>query len=255
MAIPLNRALVQELIELRFGSVNGLVVEWEERVALGVQKAGRPHDRATIYRWLQKGLPSHRNDVLGFAGVLGVDPIAILRIDEQLIEERFATERRRLQLGLDSPSPLLPFRPIYTPGPGWPNGEIAHSYYGRSWSVRDFEHEPSRIANVYAAVRLLSAAHDSPCVPRTYHFAYRRTDARDAMWRPYGSVIGYRHEVRLVSESGDYQRRADERSNEAVIVETYFGPGPAQFRVASFHAFDLTVETPSREKKAIHFKG
>lgn len=253
MAIPLHTELVRALIQQRSGSIDGLVVEWEERVASGVQKVGDPRDRSAIYRWLQKGLPLNRDDVLGFAGVLDVDPIAILGINGPFIEEHFAKERRLFQLGSEHRSPFSPFWPIYIPGPGWPNGEIASNYYARSWFAEDFAHDPSRIENVYAAVHLKAAARDYPLVPRTYHFAYRRTGARDGMWRPYGTVIGYHHEVCLISESGDYQKLSDERSNETVVAETFFGPGPAEFRIASLHDFRVEVTTPSEEEGAVRF--
>ena len=81
MAISLNADLVHALIEERFGSIADLAVEWEERVASGIQRVGRPRNRASIYRWLKSGLPSHRDDVLGFAAALDVDPVALLDID------------------------------------------------------------------------------------------------------------------------------------------------------------------------------
>lgn len=93
MAIPLNKDLVRRLIGQRFGSVDALVVEWEERVASGRQRVGRARDRSTVYRWIEKGLPSKQDDVFGFAGVLDVDPVGILAIDaiidERTFEKRF----------------------------------------------------------------------------------------------------------------------------------------------------------------------
>ena len=254
MAIPLRKELVQALIQQRFGAIDDLVVAWAERVASGVQRRGRARDRASLYRWMKRGLPSNRDDILGFAGILDVDPIAILDVDDAFIDKFFAMERRRMLLGAESRSLLSPFWPIYTPGPAWPNDEIAHSYYARPWFVQDFAHDPAKVSNVYAAVHLHSTAGDAELAPRTYHFAYRRTGARDGMWRPYGVVIGYRHEVRLISDSGDYQRLSDDRSNRLVAVETYFGAGPAEFRIASLHDFTIEVEAPAREDVAVRFE-
>ena len=253
MAIPLDKELVHALVKQRFGSIDALVVEWEERVASGTQKTGRARDRASIYRWLQRGLPSSRDDVLGLCGVLDVDPIGILGIDGSYVAKHFAQERWLFQRGSEKRSLLAPFWPIYMPGPAWPNDEVAMNFYGRSWFVRDFAHEPTRVANVYAAVHLLSVDRDMPLVPKTYHFAYRRTGARDGMWRPYGTVIGYRRQICLISESGDFQRVSDERSNEIVVTETYFGAGPAEFRVASLHDFDIRVDAPSQMKAPVRF--
>ena len=255
VAISLNADLVHALIEERFGSIADLAVEWEERVAAGVQRVGKPRNRASIYRWLKSGLPSHRDDVLGFAAALDVDPVALLDIDATAIEQHFAKERWLFQLRSVHRSALAPLWAIYQPRPSWPNEEIAHNYYGRSWCTEDFAHDPQKIANVYAAVQLSATEADTAFFPHAYHFAYRRPNARDGIWRPYGTVVAYRDEVRLISESGDYQ--SIERSDESglVVVETYFGPGPAEFRVASLHGFTVRLEVPSTQQGCLRFEG
>lgn len=253
MAIPLRRELVRALIERRFSSVGDLVVAWEERVRSGAQKTGNARDRATIYRWLDKGLPSNRSDIFGFAAMLDVDPVALLDITEEYIKKSYGRERRLFQLGMANRSPLAAFWPIYIPGPSWPNAEVSHPYYGRDWCTADFAHDPATIANVYAAVRLRSTVADVPFVPCAYHFAYRRTGSPDGMWRPYGTVVGYEGEVCLLMENGTYQRQPDARSPSTVINETWFGPGPAEFRVASLHAFEIAVQVPSEARGVVRF--
>lgn len=252
MPISLRGDLVRRLMDQRFSSIVDMVVTWEERVTSGVQKTGRARDRATIYRWLDKGLPSNRGDIFGFAGLLDIDPIAMLEITDEGILRDFARERRLFQLGSGNRTPLSAFWPIYTPGPGWPDAEIASSYFARPWFTREFAHDPFAIANVYAALRLTSRVTEA-FAPRTYHFAYRRTGARDGMWRPYGTVIGYENEINLLSESGDFQKVGDENSPSTVIAETYFGSGPAEFRIASLHDFDLEIAAPSDQDGAVRF--
>lgn len=255
MAIPLNKDLVRRLITQRFGSVDALVVEWEERMASDRRRTGRARDRSTVYRWIERGLPSKRDDVFDFASLLDVDPVGILDL-EAIHEERiFEKERRLFQRGQERLARLSALWPIYVPGPAWPDEEIAQTYYGRPWFVQEFEHDPAKISDVYAAVYLSVPAHGDPSTPRTYHFAYRRTGARDGMWRPYGTVIGLQNEVCLLSESGDYQRLRDTRSSWTVVAETYFGPGPAEFRIASLHDFDMLASSPSREKSCVRFVG
>lgn len=255
VAIPLNKELVRALIKRRFQSVGELVVEWEERVRAGSQKVGRARDSKTIYRWIERGLPSRRSDIFGFASVLDVDPVAIVDINDTFIQKHFGKERRLFQVGLANLSLLSPFWPLYVPSQMWPNDEIANSFYGRSWFTQDFAHDPTVVANVYAAVRLTTTANDDPAIPRAYHFAYRRSSAHDGMWRPYGTVIGMQNKVRLISENGDYQELADERSSSEVVAETYFGPGPAEFRIAALHAFAASVEVPVVDPKSVRFVG
>ena len=253
MAAYVNAPLIRALIAERFQSVDELEVEWEERVRSGAQRLGRARDRSTVYRWIDRGLPAKRDDIFGFAAVLDIDPVALLDLEGEQVQPRFAEERRLFQLGLTHLSPLSPFWSLYTPGAHWPSPEVARNYFGRAWCAQEFSHGPATIANVYAAVNLQSIVEPGSVAPRTYHFAYRRSGARDGMWRPYGTVIGYRQEVCLISESGDFQKRPDERSSGAVVAETYFGQGPADFRIASLHDFDCSVQAPSSEPAAVRF--
>lgn len=256
VAIPIKRELVRSLIKRRFGSVDGLAAEWEERLSRGTQAAGRARDRSTIYRWLERGLPSNKDDLFGFAAVLDVDPVALLDIDGGAIAERLPKERRWFQTGLAHLSALSPLWPIYTPGPHWPSTDIAQHYYGRPWRTEHFTHDATKHTNIYAAVHLTAEGDVEPYLPRTYHFAYRRLGATDQMWRPYGTVMGYDGDSQLISESGDYQVVADEQSPKTVVVETYFGPGAAEFRVASLNAFCIDVAVSSeRITQCLRFGG
>jgi hypothetical protein len=38
-----------------------------------------------------------------------------------------------------------------------------------------------------------------------------------------------------------------------VVAETWFGPGPAEFRVAALHEFEVTVQVPSEERGVVRF--
>jgi hypothetical protein len=73
------------------------------------------------------------------------------------------------------------------------------------------------------------------------------------MWRPYGTVVGYEGEVCLLMENGTYQRQPETRSPAVVVAETWFGPGPAEFRVAALHEFEVTVQVPSEERGVVRF--
>ena len=174
MPIPINAELVKELIETRFGSIDRLVVEWEHRVASGRQKIGRPRDRATIYRWLKRGIPSRQDDVYGFCAALDVDPLSILPLSRDFVARVFSRERVLLQMNAIARSQFAPLWLVYRPSPYYPNAEVADRYYGRSWHTFVFEHEPDVVESVYAAIGM-TADGASP-IPRAYHFAYRRTN-------------------------------------------------------------------------------
>jgi len=254
MAIPLRSELIRDLILRRFGSVDELVVEWEDRVATGKQKNGKARNRGTVYRWLDEGLPSRKEDILGFAALLDVDPVALLRIDEDFLRQHYGRERRLFQLGALGRSRLAAFWAIYIPGGCWPDPSIARTLYGRDWTTQEHRHDPEVVSNAFACFTFTPKMTDGATAPWVVHFAYRRAGARDGMWRPYGSVMRYGRSVQLISENGDIQERPLDRNAVSIPVETHFGPGGAEFRVASLHAFDVVVTAPSNEPNCVRFQ-
>lgn len=254
MSIPLRTEMIRDLIARRFGSVDDLVVEWEERVKSGQQRIGKARNRGTVYRWLDEGLPSRKEDILGFAALLDVDPIALLQIDDDFIRQHYGRERRLFQLGALARSRLAAFWAIYIPGGAWPDPSIARSLYRRDWTIGEYFHDPNLIANTYACFQFTQTDSDISTAPWVVHFAYRRAGARDGMWRPYGSVICSGCSVMLISESGDIQERSRSKTASYIAVETHFGPGGAEFRVASLHAFEFTVIAPSQETNCVQFR-
>jgi hypothetical protein len=251
MSIPIKEEVARSLIRRRFGSVDDAVVEWEHRVSQNMQRNGKNRDRATIYRWLANGLPSQADDIFGFAALLDVDPIALINIDQEYIHEQFGRERRWFRLNRPKKTEMRALWSIYIADAGWPNQPLAETYYARRWCVSDFANDPAQIANVYAAVILTHTEEPGLELPRTYHFAYRRVGVSDRMWRPYGTVIAYGSEIVRITESGGYQGAT--RTGPPVRVETYFGPGPVEFRVASLHDFELALEVPSTGRPCVRF--
>lgn len=245
MTIPLRAKMIKKLIAHRFGSVDDFVVEWEERVRSGQQQKGRARNRGTIYRWLDEGLPSRKDDVFGFAAALDVDPITLLRIDDGFIDEHFGYERQLFQVGALNRSRLAPFWILYRSGQNWPDPETSRVFYGRNWTMREHLHDPRIISNVYARFDLIVGDKSREATPWAIHFAYRRANSRDGMWRPYGSVVCAENRLTLISESGDLQELETSSGTSTFPVETYFGPGAAEFRLASLRAFDLRVVVPS----------
>ena len=130
---------------------------------------------------------------------------------------------------------------------------IARTLYGRDWTTVEYRHDPALVSNVFACFSFKPEASTGKCSPWVVHFAYRRAGARDGMWRPYGSVIRIGRTVSLISESGDLQEKTFDATASQVAVETYFGPGAAEFRVASLHKFELKVAAPSHDSGRLRF--
>ena len=176
-----------------------------------------------------------------------------MALDAELIGKRFGLERRLFLSGSANLAMFAPFWPIYMPGQNWPDNSLSQNFYSKNWHCEDFYHVPSEgIINVYAGIELFCSDQET-FAPRVYHIAFKRSNAVDAMWRPFGTLIGARGRTQLISESGDFQRLSDTGSPSRVVFETYFGPGSADFRIVSLHRFSLQITTPSSHEGSVRF--
>jgi hypothetical protein len=239
---------VQALIKRRFGNVQGLEVALNERSPGEATSA-----RSTIYRWLKSGVPKAPDALLEFCGALDVDPMAILDFEQSGTMRNFDKLRMSFQLGRELSSPMRVFKDLLFPGPFWPNDASVERCYGRPWFRVDFEHSAETLTNVYALLRI-APRDDDRTSPLVFHIAYRRKPAADHMWRPFGSIIRREASLTIASESGGLIERAIAPDGR-IDVETFYGPGPAEFRIASLHAFDVEIVVPSPAKDALRFVG
>ena len=253
MVVPIDRERVQKLIEIQYGSVDELAAAWSARYDADPHSVIRPRDRSTIYKWLEAGLPTKKDVIYGFCALLDVDPIGIIESSRAFIEKNFAKERRAFQMSDKEDTILAPFRVVYLPGWRWPNMAIAKRRYAREWCVANFVHQADDITNVYAALSLRTVAELPEYHPRVFHFAYQQKHAIDRLWRPYGVIIGIGDRVRLIAESGNWQEASSAEFRQTAIVETFFGPRPTLFRIASIHDFTYEIEAPTSAEGVVRF--
>lgn len=253
MTVPIDRGRLQGLIDQRYGSVDQLAADWRARYEAEPSAITKPRDRSSIYRWLDDGLPAKKDALYGFCALLDVDPIGIIETGRAFVEENFAKERRAFQMSDKRDTLLAPFRAVYLPSWRWPNASLVRHHFRRDWFVDNFSHEAEDVLNVYAALtfRLKVPLPDEH--PRVFHFAYQQKHAIDRLWRPYGVIIAYRDRVRLIAESGNWQEATCDGFRDCAIVETFFGPRPTLFRVASLHAFTTQIEAPSTAQNVVRF--
>lgn len=253
MAVPVDRERLQGLIDRRYGSVDELAAAWQVQYDADPKATVRPRDRSTIYKWLDAGLPAKKEVIYGFSALFDVDPIGIIETSRAFIEENFAKERRAFQFLDKRDTILAPFRVMYLPGWRWPDSSMACQHYGRDWCAKDFAHEADDVLNVYAAIYLENSDQWPDDHPRVFHFAYQQKNAIDQLWRPYGVIIATRNRVRLIAESGNWQEATSDEFQKTAVVETFFGPRPTLFRVASIHDFIIQVEAPTKVNGVVKF--
>jgi hypothetical protein len=246
-------SFIKSLIESRYGSVDELVVEWEERVRTEQQKIGTYKDRATLYRWLKNGLPAKRDDIFGLFGLLNVDPVACLNLESDDFRNQFVKERYFFLLNSIKHSRLAPLWSLIQANAHWPDQSISYDFFNRAWFAHEFTHTASAVRNAFVDIKLSTRERKSDMpVPFVYHFAYRKRYAADGLWRPFGCVIHYNTKAILISENGEVKSMNCAPADQ-LIVQTFFGPGPAEFKVASLHEFKLTVTAPAEEERLLQF--
>lgn len=263
MAIPINKAFVSELINGRWDTVDELEKGWAERVGIGHQKVGTARDRATIYRWLTQGLPNKRDEIFGLSAALGIDPMVMLDLESSAFQKLLKLEWVFFLANMENRARMSALWPLVRPSAHWPNLSVSHDYYSCNWTTIEVRHDAASLCNVYAQFRLhADPDEDQKSTHRIYYFAYRRHGARDGFWRPYGIVRKRGFEAICVGHNGDMMEQPDGRptvtkvdDNGVLDVETFFGPGPADFKIACIHPFALECIVPSRAASCLRFSG
>ena len=263
MGIPIHKGFVTELISGRWDSVDELEKGWIERVSTDLQKTGAARNRATIYRWLAQGLPNKRDEIFGLSAALGVDPLVMLDMESSDFQRLLKLEWIFFLANMENRGRMSSLWPLVRPSAHWPNLAISHDYYSCKWTTVEFRHPAAPLANVYAQARLFSDPdEDQKTAHRIYYFAYRRHGARDGLWRPYGIVRKRGFDAMCLGHNGDMLEQADGRPRMVKIdddgcldVETFFGPGPCDFKIACLHPFSLELIVPSRAQAALRFSG
>jgi hypothetical protein len=235
--------IVHRIFDEKFGGIANFADEWMDVSGDGDKADEAERSVKTIYAWLKHGLPTTKDTLFKFCGALDADPMAALDFDREDIRRGFGRLRRSFMLGGINAGGFRPLFDLYRPSPGWPEKGLARNHYGRDWTVFGFGNDATDVKNTYVTVRV-SASDDLPASwPRAYHIAYRRKSNVDGLWRPYGSIISRQGEGILVHENGDIQRTPlPARSRHQLSFQTYFGPSPVEFRLASLHAFDGRVD-------------
>ncbi len=235
--LDLRRELITRKVAEAFGgSVAALAASWPVDPV--------PH-RSTVLRWLTAGtFPKSARQFLALAGAIDVDPFSLWTFRISAFDVlcariiRVARQRRWSRL-----HPALSFLDRFIgPTAQWPPVEIAEDYFGRPWCIAEFEHPAQIDRNYYGHILIESPrAHDFSD-PQVWHFAYRDSGVRSAAWRPYGFVQRMGAELSLFNFSGLTDRAEIGVATRQFRVETWFGEGAAQFRVASLHEYRLAIE-------------
>ena len=246
---PTDLEFLDNQIKKRWDKIEDFIADWEERVEEGIQRRGRSRERATLYRWIKSGLPNREEDILGVCGLLDLDPMLLVD-PSKVVSPRFLTmERTYFMLRSRRASAISSIWPLVEPSTQWPLDDIAADFFDTVWTCRTLEHDPSVASNCYARITLRDVRSDH----QVFYIAYRQSGALDGLWRPYGVILRRDKEDRCIAENG-YSSTLP-ASGTVLSFETHFGPGAAEFKIASLHSFDCDLTVPSPAQHVLRFVG
>lgn len=236
MDIRLDGELLTRLIVDR-GGVMEFLGELIDRSADGDSKI----NKATVHRWMKGQLPKNPERLMTLAGILDVDPFALLAGDEEAVSMIAETMLEIVQHENSTPAPLQMLRGFFGRQRQWPPAQLAIEYFGREWHVQEFHHDAEVRKNYYQVVALHGRL--EPSRPQVFHFAFQSTGRFSARWLEYGFVRRAGDWDTLRHIFGFSQHKRSGGADQPLRVATWFGQGSATFRVASLHQFELALCT------------
>lgn len=250
----LRQDLTTRLIDDLFANKDALAKRWKVMSAAN-PAFPKPRTRATIYRWIDEGVPVTDKDsgllLFGFCALLDVDLLAIFDFERNGYFRRFSKLRQLIYAQNPVAGGIKALMAMYRPADVWPSDSIARQCYGRRW----FSHTLNNNDDWHSSDYILLKAKflETPGnLPRAVHIAYRRTTNRDTMWRYYGTVLSVEGRLELYNEGGDFSQMPVVEAGE-IRFRTYYGGRPVEWRIVSLHAFGLTPVRPFNDMTVIGF--
>jgi len=232
--IQLDSGLVTDLV-IEFGGVPAFLDAWVQ----GSEDGNDTIDKTTVHRWMNGQLPKNAKRFMRLAGVLDVDPFALLAVDERLVSAAAETMLEVVQHENGTPAPLQMLRGFFGRIKEWPPADLAADHYGRAWTTHEFRHEARERRNVYQAVEIIGKPISMR--PQVFHFAFRSDGRFSSRWLQYGFVMR-RGKTDVLRHIFGYSQRLPVAVPGAPIrVNTWFGEGAATFKIASLHAFSVSL--------------
>jgi transcriptional regulator with XRE-family HTH domain len=232
----LRQSLLRNLLRDKLKGYPGFSLAWP--------LATPAPNRATIWRWLN-GKPSVSPGVVfAIAGAFDIDPCALFEITPR----SYASLCRALvrNIGTNRAYPLTQdlqwLASFVVPREDWPCNDVPLQYFKRPWTVHSFRHTAKHARNFFQKLSLTAPPRGCG-EPQVWHFAFRDQAPSSLLWIPYGIVERTAQEIALFHyHARGYSTRVDIPCDaKTFTVETWLGPGPAEFRVASLHEFALAL--------------
>lgn len=196
-------------------------------------------DRSTLYRWRKGSLPNSSSNYLRLCGLLNVDPFLLLDVERDKLSILLDRLTEASLLESRWPYPALRFAvKFFGRRRRWPPVDMLLPFYTKlAWHLKEFTHAGAREGVRYQGIDL-SGTDNSTNARQVFHFAFRHPSLFGRRWLQYGIVRRIGQTVELIHINGYNAKTVLSNEKEPSRVETYFGHGPADFRIASLHSFN-----------------
>lgn len=251
-SIRLRKSLLRRVIEQDFEG---------NKAAFGrsLELPDLPH-RKTILRWVSdedESLPKGQKQILALAQALDVDPFLLLDFDDATFTAICQHAAWNLTWGSIHKSLSFLNGLFSLSSQDWPPAEMGGLFDGE-WYIEHVEHRPREQRNFFQPFYFQpelfydgDGQAEGPRPQQLWYFAFRDVRYVDeqviphSVWKPYGVVYLLDGQLHLLNLLGMVLRAPLAPEPEAWVgIETFFGQGAAQFRVASLHPFALTLDAP-----------
>lgn len=240
--IALDGGLLRRIVDMRFPEgVPAFLDYWHNALdAQGRPYVKAPTNRATLYRWFQGDLPGSADTLIELCAVLEVDPFSLFTLAGDDASQATAKILTAMESGLWQHKSMAVLSNFLGRRADWPP-KVIGSRYENGWYTYDFFHDPTVKAGVMGnfQIRLLDDPH--PEVPKVLHFAYRHLPHFGGRWLQYGIVRFVEGSSILININGSIEAGFAPAADGPFTVETVFGLGPADFRLASLTPFEAVA--------------
>ncbi|MGQ0700459.1 MAG: hypothetical protein ACT4PZ_19745 [Panacagrimonas sp.] len=244
--ILLDGELLRDVLQARFsGGADDFTSHWDADGSLAP---------STVWRWTQGQVPRTGDDLLKLSALLDLDPFCLLTCEPGREREMIEALLSRAERGQWDRFRF--FAEFFGRQRKWPPEQIAQAYPDARWHTAEFRHDAEGRSNYYPLFRLSpDRRRRIDLFPQVYHFAFRNPASFAGRWLGYGMVVHHGLAVRLRHIDGQAHAYTAANTNEPARVETFFGPGPGEFRIASLHPFRGEIEHEPEPSLCVRFRG
>ena len=254
--VALDGTLLRQIVDKRFPrGVTDFLDHWHGADdARGKPYSKAPRNRATIYRWFQGDLPGSAETLVELAAILDIDPFCLITLAGGSPSEATAKILTALETRLWQHKSMSLLGEYLGRRADWPPKAIG-ARFASGWHTFDFSHDPAIRAGVYGNFEISFPDGLDPDIPKVLHIAYRHQPHFGGRWLQFGLVRFLDTDSLLININGSIEIGSAASASGPFTIETVFGLGPAEFRLASLTPFSAEASyEPSTDPGRVGFR-